>query len=124
MPTAHPLTAARIGELLRLQILLEQPDLTLFDIRFYVADRLADLYPLDYLVYVRRWRALPPGAEPGPLLGFLEWWPLVEELAERATLAEMVEEAEEADGRVRELRAVLLVDAGDEPADPGGLLWD
>ena len=29
MPTSHPLTAARIGELLRLQIILEQPDLTL-----------------------------------------------------------------------------------------------
>ena len=62
MPTSHPLTAARIGELLRLQIILEQPDLTRFDVRLYLADRLAALYPLDYHVYVRRWRALAPGA--------------------------------------------------------------
>jgi len=81
MSDTHPRTAARIGELLRLQLLLDQPDLTRFDLRLYLADRLADLYPLDYLVYVRRWRGLAAGDEPGPLLGFLEWWPLVEELA-------------------------------------------
>ena len=46
------------------------------------------------------------GAEPGPLLGFLEWWPLVEALAERTALAEMVGEG---DARVVELRRVLLV---------------
>ena len=62
MPDTLPLTAARIGELLRLQIILEQPDLTLFDVRLYLADRLAALSPLDYRVYVRRWRALAPGA--------------------------------------------------------------
>lgn len=73
MPAPHPLTAARIGELLCLHLLLDQPDLTLFDVRLYLADRLANLYPLDYHVYVRRWRGLAPGAEPGPLLGFLEW---------------------------------------------------
>jgi hypothetical protein len=95
MPTAHPLTAARIGELLRLQIILEQPDLTPFDLRLYLADRLDDLYPLDYLVYVRRWRGLAPGAEPEPLLGFLEWWPLVAELTERAAVAEMIGEGDE-----------------------------
>lgn len=119
-PTSHPLTATRITELLRLQLLLDQPDLTLFDVRLYLADRLADLYPLDYLVYVRRWRGLAPGEEPGPLLGFLEWWPLVEELAERTTLAEMVEEA---DGRVGELRALLLVGEGDQVA-PKDFLCD
>jgi hypothetical protein len=114
MPTTLPLTAARIGELLRLQILLDQPGLTIFDVRLYLADRLADLYPLDYHVYVRRWRALAPGEGPGPLLGFLEWWPLVEELAERATVVEMVGEGDE---RVKELRAVLLVGeaAGAQP---------
>lgn len=58
MPTSHPPTAARIGELLCLQLLLEQPDLTRFDVGLYLADRLAALYPVDYHVYVRRWRAL------------------------------------------------------------------
>ena len=93
MPDALPPTAARIGELLRLQLLLDQPDLTRFDLRLYLADRLADLYPLDYHVYVRRWRGLAPGAEPGALLGFLAWWPLVLELVEWAALAGMVAEA-------------------------------
>ena len=49
---------------------------------------------------------LAPGDEPGPLLGFLEWWPLVEALAERTALAAMIEEG---DARVVELRRVLLV---------------
>jgi len=47
MPDPLPHAAASIGELLRLQIILDQPDLTLFDVRLYLADRLADLYPLD-----------------------------------------------------------------------------
>jgi len=41
MPDPHPLTAARLTELLRLQLLLDQPDLTLFDLRLYLADRLS-----------------------------------------------------------------------------------
>ena len=55
---------------------------------------------------------LAPGAEPGPLLGFLEWWPLVEALAERATLAEMIEAA---DAQVEELRRLLLVNEEHTP---------
>lgn len=51
-------------------------------------------------------------AEPGPLLGLLEWWPLVQELAERATVAEMIGEV---DGRVGALRRVLLVGKGEAP---------
>ena len=38
------LIAARIGELLRLQILLEAPDLTLEDLRAYLTDRLNNLF--------------------------------------------------------------------------------
>lgn len=48
-------TAARIGELLRLHLFLDQPDLDLAAVRAYVADRLQRLYPLDYHVYRRRW---------------------------------------------------------------------
>jgi hypothetical protein len=46
-------------------------------------------------------------------LSFLEWWPLVQELEERATVAAMVGEV---DGRVGELRRVLLVDDNDDAA--------
>jgi hypothetical protein len=94
-----------------LQLLLDHPDLTPFDLRLYLADRLDDLYPLDYLVYVRRWRGLAPGAEPEPLLGFLEWWPLVAELTERATVAAMIGVG---GALVAELRRVLVV--GEEAA--------
>ena len=114
-PERHPPTPARLTELLRLQLLLDQPDLTRFDVRLYLADRLADLYPLDYLVYVRRWRGLASGAEPGPLLGFLEWWGWVEALGERTAVAEMIEAA---NASVVELRRVLLVGevaAGTQP---------
>jgi hypothetical protein len=109
MPAPHPLAAAGIVELLCLQLHLDQPNLTLFDVRLYLADRLAALFPLDYHVYVRRWRGLAPGAEPGPLPGFLEWWPLVEELTESTALAEMIGAG---DARVEELRRVLLVGEG------------
>ncbi len=59
MTDALPLTAARIGELLRLQIILEQPDLTLFDVRLYLAGRPGRPLPLDYHVPTR-----PPGRSP------------------------------------------------------------
>ena len=55
---------------------------------------------------------LAPGDEPGPLLGFLEWWPLVEAVAERTAVAGMIGEGDE---RVEELRRVLLV--GEEAAE-------
>ena len=105
----HPnpsFTAARIGELLRLHLWLDQTDLDLAAVRAYVADRLERLYPLDYHVYRRRWHGRGPDGAPGPLLSFLEWWPLMQELTERATVAAMVGEV---DGRVGELRRVLLV---------------
>jgi hypothetical protein len=62
---------------------LDPPDPDLDALRLYVADRLADLYSRDYHVYMRRWRTLAPGDEPGPRLGFREWWGLVQELEER-----------------------------------------
>ena len=46
--------AARIGELTRLALWLEQPGLTLDDVRRYVAERLERLYPLDFHVYRQR----------------------------------------------------------------------
>ena len=70
---------------------LDPPDPDLDALRLYVADRLADLYPRDYHVYMRRWRTLAPGDEPGPLLGFREWWRLVQELEERTALAAMID---------------------------------
>lgn len=88
------LTAARIGELLRLQLWLDQPDLDLAAVRAYVVDRLQRLYPLDDHVYRRRWHARGERQAPGPLLPFLAWWPLVQELAARAAVAEMVGEVD------------------------------
>jgi hypothetical protein len=84
--------AARAGELLRLHLFLDQPDLTLDAVRLYVLDRLDQVYPLDYHVYRRRWHACAPGEEPGPLLGFLEWVGLVSRWAERAEFAELMGE--------------------------------
>jgi len=101
------LAAARIGELTRLALWLEQPDLTLDDVRYYVADRLERLYPLDYHVYRQRWQALDADIRPGPLLDFLDWWPLAQELAERATVAAMLGEE---DKRMDALRQVLLAE--------------
>ncbi|MCB0026169.1 MAG: hypothetical protein KDD91_24220 [Caldilinea sp.] len=101
------LAAARIGELTRLALWLEQPDLTLDDVRHYVADRLERLYPLDFHVYRNRWQALDVDARPGPLLTFLDWWPLAQELAERATVAAMLGEE---DKRMEALRRVLLAE--------------
>lgn len=100
-------TAVRIGELLRLHLFLDQPDLDLAAVRAYVADRLRRLYPLDYLVYRQRWHDRGAAGAPGPLLSFLEWWPLVQELEARATVAGMMGEV---DGRMGELRRVLLVE--------------
>ena len=99
------LAAVRIGELLRLRLWLDQPDLDLAAVRVYVADRLERLYPIDYHVYRRRWHDLGAHQAPGTLLSFLERWPLVQELTERATVAALVGEA---DSRVGELRRVLL----------------
>lgn len=102
----HPdpvLTAARIGELTRLALWLEQPDLTTDDVRRYVAERLERLYPTDYHTYRQRWQALDADRRPGPLLSFLDWWPLAQELAERATVA----------GLLGELRRGLLAEKTD-----------
>ena len=81
--------------------------------RLYVLDRLDQVYPLDYHVYRRRWHALTPGEEPGPLLGFLEWYGLVSRWAERAGFAELM--GERAEGvEVEEWRRVLLVEGDGE----------
>jgi hypothetical protein len=58
-------TGARIGELLRLQVLLDGPCLAHDEIRAYVADRLEALYPLDYHAYRRRWAQLASGKVAG-----------------------------------------------------------
>jgi len=105
------LAATRIGELTRLALWLEQPGLTLDDVRHYVAERLEHLYPLDFHSYRQRWQALDDGSRPGPVLSFLEWWPLAQELAERAAVAGMLGEV---DGRVEALRGVLLVEETSE----------
>jgi len=96
------LAAARIGELTRLALWLEQPGLSLDDVRCYVAERLERLYPLDFHIYRQRWQALDDDARPWPLLDFLGWWPLAQE---RAAVAGMVGEV---DGRIDGLRRVLL----------------
>ena len=99
------LAAARIGELTRLAVWLEQPELTADDVRQYVAERLERLYPLDFHVYRQRWHALEADSRPGPLLSFLDWWPLAQELAERVVVAGMLGEEDE---RVATLQSVLL----------------
>ena len=101
------LAATRIGDLTRLALWLEQPDLTTDDVRRYVVERMERLYPIAYDVYRQRWQALDDDARPGPQLSFLEWWPLAQEMAERATVAGMLGEM---DGRVAELRGLLLVE--------------
>ncbi len=99
------LAAARIGELTRLALWLEQPGLSLDDVRHHVAEWLERLYPLDYHVYRQRWQALEADRRPEPLLSFLAWRPLAQELVERAAVAGMLGEV---DGRIDELRRVLL----------------
>ena len=81
--------------------------------RLYVLDRLDQVYPLDYHVYRRRWHALAPGEEPGPRLGFLEWYGLVSRWEERAGLAELMGETAEG-AEVEEWRRVLLVEGDGE----------
>jgi hypothetical protein len=109
--TADPLVA-RIGELLRLKEYLQTADLDLHAVRLYVADRLNQLYSPDYQMYRRRWQGCAPGAEPSPLLTFVEWHALDTELAQLEALASVVEEVvEETESpRTNELRRVLLLD--------------
>jgi hypothetical protein len=102
-------SALRAGELLRLSLFLDQPDLDLDAVRLYVLDWLDKVYPLDYHVYRRRWHACAPGEEPGPLLGFLEWHALVSKWEEQAEFAELMGETAE----VGELRRMLLVECDD-----------
>jgi len=75
----------------------------------YLLDRLDQVYPLDFHVYRRRWHALAPGEEPGPLLGFLEWHARVSQWEERTAFAELLGEAAEGE-QVEALRRVLLVE--------------
>ena len=107
-------TDARIGELLRLQVLLEGPSLSHDEIRTYVADRLEALYPLDYHIYRKRWEQLASGAVPGdanwPRLNYLEWRQAVDALAEEVRLAEMLGEGESR--KAKEWRSLLM--AGSE----------
>ena len=107
MPT-DPLApyAARIGELLRLETWLDQPGLTVDIIRAHVAGRIEALYPLDYHVYRNRWQKAGDGA-PGPLLSFLEWYPLFTELTELGEAAAILETEES--GKIGEIRKLLLL---------------
>jgi hypothetical protein len=101
---------ARIGELLRLQVLLDGPDLSLNDLRAYLVERLEALYPLDYHVYRRRFEQLAAGEVPGdahwPRLNYLEWRRAMDALAEEVRLAEMM--GEEESRKAREWRALLM----------------
>lgn len=108
----------RLSVLERMQAdLLSEPNVTIEDVRVYVADLTEYLLPLDYHVYRRRWQALPDGAALGPLLSFPEWYPLVEELDEIGRLAEMLEEAPSG-AQWDALRRVLLVTDESAPAEP------
>lgn len=104
-------TDARIGELLRLQLLLDGPSLSLDKIRTYVGERLQVLYPLDYHVYRRRWEQLASGVRRDdanwPKLNYLEWRQAVDALVEGVRLAEIMAEAESL--KVREWRSMLMV---------------
>lgn len=104
------LADARIGELLRLQVLLEGPSLSHDEIRTYVAERLEALYPLDYHVYRKRWEQLASGAVGGdanwPRLNYLEWRQAMDALAEEMQLAEML--GEEESSKAAEWRSLLM----------------
>jgi hypothetical protein len=101
---------ARIGELMRLQALLEGPSLSLDEIRTYVAERLEVLFPLEFHVYRRRWEQLAAGAVAGcsnwPRLNYLEWRHAVDGLAEELQLSEMLGEGESR--KAGEWRSLLM----------------
>lgn len=107
---AQAFSDARIGELLRLQVLLDGPSLSHDEIRAYVAERLETLYPLDYHVYRRRWEQLASGAVPGdaswPRLNYLEWRQAMDALGEEMRLAEMLGAGESA--KAAEWRSLLM----------------
>lgn len=104
------LADARIGELLRLQVLLEGPSLSLDEIRAYVVEHLETLFPLDYHVYRKRWEQLASGAVGGDAnwrrLNYLEWRQAVNALAEELRLAEMLGEGETR--KAKEWRSLLM----------------
>ena len=102
-------TSARIGELLRLQALLSTPDVALDEVRAYQSERIETLLPPAYLLYRRRWRALPPSQAPGPLLGFGDWSEKAEQLQEIIDVADLLDEEPEGP-RVEALQRVLLVE--------------
>jgi hypothetical protein len=108
---ASAVTDARIGELLRLQVLLDGPDISLDDLRAYLVERLEAIYPLDYHVYRRRWERLAAGDASGdanwPRLNYLEWRCMVDALAEEVRLGEMLGEGESR--KAREWRSLLMV---------------
>lgn len=101
---------ARIGELLRLQVLLDGPRFAVGEIRDYIAERLEAIYPLDYHVYRRRWEQLASGAVSGdanwPRLNYLEWRQALDALAEEMRLAEMLGEGESS--KAVEWRSLLM----------------
>jgi len=101
-------TSARIGELLRLQALLDTPDIAFDDVRAYISTRIETLLPPAYLVYRRRWHTLSPGEEPGPLLGYAAWQELAEKLKEIINMADLLDEEPEGP-QLEALQRVLLV---------------
>jgi hypothetical protein len=120
-PTRQSAADARIGELLRLQVLLDGPEISLADLRAYLITRLEALYPLDYHIYRQRFEQLAAGEKTGdanwPRLNYLEWRQAVEALAEEVRLAEMLGEGESR--KAQKWRSLLLVglEWGDRPAD-------
>lgn len=101
---------ARIGELIRLQTLLEGPGLSLDESRTYVAEQLEVLYPLEFHVYRRRWEQLATGAvarcSNWPRLNCLKWRHAVSALAEEIRLAEILDEGESR--RASKWRSLLM----------------
>ncbi len=80
---ARAIQAARVGELTNIQIYLTTPDVTLDDVRTYVAERIEGVLPIDYHVYRQQWQCLADEVKPGPLLPFLAAAPLEAGLAFR-----------------------------------------
>lgn len=101
--------SARIGELFRLQALLDTPDVTIAELRAYITERIETLLPPAYLLYRQHWQALLPDEAPGPLMGYAEWSEVAARLQEIIDVADMLDEEPEG-ARVEVLQRMLLVE--------------
>lgn len=101
--------SARIGELLRVQALLDTPGFTIEDLHAYIIERVESLLPPAYLLYRRRWQALPPDKVPGPLMGYGAWSEVAAQLQGIIDTADLLDEEPEGE-RVAALQRVLLVE--------------